>query len=1184
MNTHRLLCWNARGLSCRARRDAVRSIVRSNKASIVCLQESKTENFTVTMNLEISGFDFDYAALPSVGAAGGIVVAWRRDMWTGSAISIRRFSISLLLTPCSGVGEAWWLTTVYGPTDRRLKAEFLQELRDARTACTGPWIVAGDFNLIYLNSDKNNARLHRGQMRMFRSFIDALQLQEIVLEGRSYTWSNGRDSPTLERLDRIFMSVEWAQGFPKHLLRCLSSDASDHAPLLLLLDADGWGRPRFQFGSHWPRLPGFVDVISIAWNMDCTSLDACRAFDTRLRNVARALSSWLATCVGSVRMQLAAARVVIFELERAQESRQLSAGELVLLRDLKGSSLGLASLDRTMARQRARERHLREADACTKYFHLQACHRRRKNFIPSLQHDGRTILDEPAKADLVHDHYVSILGTPFTRLHRINLQLLDIPRLDDLHCLADPFSPEEVRRIVWESPLDRAPGPDGMSTAFYRASWEIVGPDLAALFDRFWELDFRSLHSINGALMVLLRKNGQPTSIKDYRPISLIHSVGKFISKGLALRLTPYMTRIVRLNQSAFIRGRLLHDNFRAVQLTCRWLHARRYPTILLKVDLAKAFDTVAWPFLLDVLRHIGFPLRWTNWVSALLASSSTRVLVNGRAGARIRHARGLRQGDPLSPLLFVIIMEVLNALLAEADRRGELTPMPGQCIKHRVSLYADDLVVFLAPSARDFMCVRDILDLFAGASGLATNVQKCTISPIRCSQQSIDEVLAVFPCAQTDFPTRYLGAPLGPGRLRRADEQAIVDKVAARIPTWKAGLLTQAGRTTLTKTTLSAIPIHVAICCCLSAKAIADIDKHRRAFIWTGTSSVAGGKCKVAWPIVCSPKECAGLGVTDLTILGYALRLRWEWKRRTQPDAVWEGLPSRPERRVEQMFRASVTVAVGDGASALFWTDSWRPDGPISSSSPNLYNAVPPRRRKRTVRDALADNQWCRDITGAPTAQVLVEYVNLWDELVNFSLDPLVPDRFIWRWTADGLYSASSAYRAFFVGHTSLPGARELWRASAPPKIKFFFWLALHGRLWTAERRMRHGLQPRGTCILCDQEDETTDHLLLGCVFSRQVWCILLGRAGLQVLMPAPGSRLADWWLSSRLAVPAAARKAFDSTVLAVSWALWRERNARTFNNLERTIPAMVAAITADLSELFSAGFRGLAALLVFA
>jgi hypothetical protein len=185
---------------------------------------------------------------------------------------------------------------------------------------------------------------------------------------------------------------------------------------------------------------------------------------------------------------------------------------------------------------------------------------------------------------------------------------------------------------------------------------------------------------------------------------------------------------------------------------------------------------------------------------------------------------------------------------------------------------------------------------------------------------------------------------------------------------------------------------------------------------------------------------------------------------------------------------RASVTVRLRDGASARFWTDSWLPDGPIASFALYLFGAVPRRHWNRSVWDALTDRSWVRDISGAPTAPVMCDYLLLWEKLEHVQLQPAVSDRFVWRWTADGNYSASSAYRLFFIGRSMLVGAKHLWHAHAPPKVKFFFWVALHGRLWTGERRMRHGLQQSASCVLCAQHDETTDHLLCSCVFAREV------------------------------------------------------------------------------------------------
>ena len=254
------------------------------------------------------------------------------------------------------------------------------------------------------------------------------------------------------------------------------------------------------------------------------------------------------------------------------------------------------------------------------------------------------------------------------------------------------------------------------------------------------------------------------------------------------------MSELVRINQSTFIQGHRIHENFRTVQLTCRWLHARRCPAVLLKVDLAKVFDTVGWPFLLEVLEHAGFPTRWRDWISAILSSASAKVLVNGRPRNQICHARGLRQGDPLSPLLFVIVMEVLNALIAEADRRSVFAALLGDAIKYRASVYAENLLIFLSPVVEDFNCIRQMLELFTGALGLATNVDKGLITPIRCTSDQVAAIQQVFPCRVQEFPTRYLGAPLSLSRLSRSEERRLVDALASRTATWKAGLLTNAG------------------------------------------------------------------------------------------------------------------------------------------------------------------------------------------------------------------------------------------------------------------------------------------------------------------------------------------------------------------------------------------------------
>ena len=148
------------------------------------------------------------------------------------------------------------------------------------------------------------------------------------------------------------------------------------------------------------------------------------------------------------------------------------------------------------------------------------------------------------------------------------------------------------------------------------------------------------------------------------------------------------------------------------VQQTARFLHQQKQPRILLKLDISKAFDSVSWPFLLEVMQHLGFGPIWRDLVSGLLASSSTQVLLNGIPGNSIVHQRGLRQGDPLSPMLFILVMDVLGHMVSKAANEGLLQPLSRRVLQHRISLYADDVVLFLRPEAGDINLVMEILFL----------------------------------------------------------------------------------------------------------------------------------------------------------------------------------------------------------------------------------------------------------------------------------------------------------------------------------------------------------------------------------------------------------------------------------------------------------------------------------------
>lgn len=243
-----------------------------------------------------------------------------------------------------------WLTTVYGPTRDEDKPAFLQELHELRQLRQGPWILNGDFNWIYRAQDKNNDRLNRRRMGQFRRFLNEASLKELHLQGRLFTWSNEREHPTLERIDRVFVPPEWDMLHPHSELSSFATLCSDHAPLLLRTDSTAAMTKRFHFRAFWPKLPGYLDMVQRVWHCPLQDADPFRRLDWLLRNTSRALQSWSQRCIGNIRIQLEIAKEVIHRLEMAMDRRPLTAHEEDLRKKLKLKALGLSSLQRNKSR------------------------------------------------------------------------------------------------------------------------------------------------------------------------------------------------------------------------------------------------------------------------------------------------------------------------------------------------------------------------------------------------------------------------------------------------------------------------------------------------------------------------------------------------------------------------------------------------------------------------------------------------------------------------------------------------------------------------------------------------------------------------------------------------------------------------------------------------------------------
>jgi hypothetical protein len=325
---------------------------------------------------------------------------------------------------------------------------------------------------------------------------------------------------------------------------------------------------------------------------------------------------------------------VIRQLDIAQDHRRLSAEEFQLRKELKCRGLGLASLERSR-----RLVWLKEGDECTRFFHLS-----RKNFIHQLKSDDGTYAwTHDQKEKILFDHFNQSLGTKEQRQASLDWDMLGLPRLSADHLLDASFSESEIRNAV----MEKASGPDGFTDLFYRNCWDIIKFDVVAAFQCIYNLTTGPLAKLNGAVLRLLPKKDAAERPGDYRPISLIHSFAKLISMVLALRLAPHIDSLVSHAQSEFIKRRSIQDNFLYVRNLARAYHRKKTPTLLLKIDISKAFDSVSWEYLLELLEHRGFPSRWRNWLALMLSTSSSSVRLNGTQGKWIKHLGGSTRETP---------------------------------------------------------------------------------------------------------------------------------------------------------------------------------------------------------------------------------------------------------------------------------------------------------------------------------------------------------------------------------------------------------------------------------------------------------------------------------------------------------------------------------------------------------
>lgn len=369
------------------------------------------------------------------------------------------------------------------------------------------------------------------------------------------------------------------------------------------------------------------------------------------------------------------------------------------------------------------------------------------------------------------------------------------------------FSAEEIKNALWSIPDDKAPGLDGYNSKFFKVAWSIVGKDVVTSIQDFFATG-KLLKSWNITSVTLVPKVPCRATPGDFRPISCCHVLYKCISKLICSRLSSVLGFLINQAQGAFVANRSILHNVLLCQDVVKH-YSRKYclSSCLLETDLRKAYDTMDWNFIRDMLVALQFPPHFTNIVMISISSIKYSLLLNGCPMEAFAARRGLRQGDPMSPLLFVIGMEYLSRSLVYESMLHSFGFHP-RCKRSKLThlCFADDLMLFCKADLSSIRALVNCLDSFSQSFGLIANSAKSAIYAAGVSTQLGEAIAASTQFSLGKLPFRYLGVPLSSKRLSVADCEVLVDKMTSRIKVWNAKSLSYAARLQLVNSVLMSI------------------------------------------------------------------------------------------------------------------------------------------------------------------------------------------------------------------------------------------------------------------------------------------------------------------------------------------------------------------------------------------
>ena len=446
----------------------------------------------------------------------------------------------------------------------------------------------------------------------------------------------------------------------------------------------------------------------------------------------------------------------------------------------------------------------------------------------------------------------------------------------------------------------------------------------------------------------------------------------KIITKLLANRVQKVIIPLLHQNQYGFIKNKSIHDCISWAFEYLHLCHQSKKDIVIIKIDFEKAFDMVEHSAILDMLKYMGFGTKYLGWIRNILQTATTSVILNGVPGKTIKCRRGVRQGDPLSPLLFVSTAELLQIAVNEAWQQGMISlPLDnnyGQ--KYPILQYADDTLIIMPADNAQISHLKTVLQSFTNSTGLKINYHKTSMVPINTAADKTEELAQILGCKIEAMPLTYLGLPMGTTRPSVEDLMPTICKLDKRL-SGISNLLSHCSRLVVIKSIISAMPNHIMCALKVHYTHTDHMEKSMRIFLWHGKDIERKGSCLIKWDKVCRPKIAGGLGVLKLRDHNKALLIKNLYKFYNHHDIPWVNLlwkayydnntiPITNGRKGSfwwrnclsflDEFRSITTCVPADGATAYLWSDKWT-ENILEYKFPELFSFA--RDKMITVKSA---------------------------------------------------------------------------------------------------------------------------------------------------------------------------------------------------------------------------------------